>query len=68
MTSQTDALLPSAKEVMQKIAIAEAEEAEIGRGTKIIERARKNRFIEVHIPIGSPAPGFPAVEIEGEYY
>jgi hypothetical protein len=48
MTSQTDALLPSAKEVMQKIAIAEAEEAEIGRGTKIIERARKNRFTEVH--------------------
>jgi NTE family protein len=48
MTSQTDALLPSAKEGMQKIAIAEAEEAEIGRGTKFIERAKKNRFTEVH--------------------
>lgn len=47
MTSQTDALLPSAKEVIQKIAIAEAEEAEIGRGTKIIGRAGKNRCTEV---------------------
>jgi hypothetical protein len=28
MTSNPDALLPSAKEVMQKIALAEAEEAE----------------------------------------
>jgi predicted acylesterase/phospholipase RssA len=48
MTSNPDALLPSVKEVRQKIAIAEAGEAEIGRGTKIIERARKKRFTEVH--------------------
>jgi hypothetical protein len=40
MTSQT--VLPSARKVMQK-AIADAEEAESGRGT-FIEPARKNRF------------------------
>jgi excinuclease UvrABC nuclease subunit len=80
MTSNPDALLPSAKEVMQKIALAEAEEAEqearkraeaqaekkalidqltnfqpisddeaIGRAMKIIERAIKNRMMEVEV-------------------
>jgi excinuclease UvrABC nuclease subunit len=80
MTSNFDALLPSAKEVMQKIALAEAEEAEqearkraeaqaekkalidqltnfqpisdeeaIGRAMKIIERAIKNRMMEVEV-------------------
>ena len=45
MTSQIDALVPSARKVMQK-AIADAEEAESGRGT-FIERARKNPFSDV---------------------
>jgi hypothetical protein len=80
MTSKPDALLPSAKEVMQKIALAEAEEAEqearkraeaqaekkalidqlthfqaisdeeaVGRAMKIIERAIKNRMMEVEV-------------------
>ena len=80
MTNNPDALLPSAKEVKQKIALAEAEEAEkqarmraeaqaekkalidhlskpsgiseeeaIRRGIAIIERAIKNRLIEVEV-------------------
>jgi hypothetical protein len=80
MTNTPDALLPSAKEVVQKIALAEVEEAEqearkraeaqaekkalidqltnfkpisdeeaIGRAMKIIERAIKNRMMEVEV-------------------
>jgi hypothetical protein len=80
MTNNPDALLPSAKEVVQKIALAEVEEAEqearkraeaqaekkalidqltnfqpisdeeaIGRAMKIIERAIKNRMMEVEV-------------------
>jgi hypothetical protein len=44
LRSQTDSLLPSAKDVMKTIAVTEAEEAEIGRGTVIMNHARKNRF------------------------
>ena len=80
MTTNPDALLPSAREVIKKIALAEAEEAEqearrraeaqaekkalvdqltnfkpisdeeaIGRAMKIIERAIKNRQMEVEV-------------------
>jgi hypothetical protein len=80
MTTNPDVLLPSAREVIKKIALAEAEEAEqearrraeaqaekkalidqltnfkpisdeeaIGRAMKIIERAIKNRLMEVEV-------------------
>ena len=42
MTSKSDALLPSAKEVMQQIALAEAEEAE--KAVRDIRRATRRHF------------------------
>ena len=46
MTSNPDALLPSAKEVMQKIALAEAEEAEKQARMRAEAQAEKKALIE----------------------
>ena len=46
MTSKPDALLPSAKEVMQKIALAEAEEAEKQARTLADAEAEKRALID----------------------
>ena len=46
MTSNPDALLPSAKEVMQKIALAEAEEAEKQTRTQAETEAEKKALID----------------------
>ena len=46
MTSKPDALLPSAKEVMQQIALAEAEEAELEARKRAEAQAEKNALIE----------------------
>jgi len=46
MTSKPDALLPSAKEVMQQIALAEAEEAEQEARKRAEAQAEKNALIE----------------------
>jgi hypothetical protein len=46
MTSNPDALLPSAKEVMQKIALAEAEEAEKQTRTQAEAEAEKKALID----------------------
>ena len=43
MTSKPDALLPSAKEVMQQIALAEAEEAELEARKRAEAQAEKKR-------------------------
>ena len=46
MTSKPDALLPSAKEVMQQIALAEAEEAEKQARMRAEAQAEKNDLID----------------------
>ena len=46
MTSRPDALLPSPKEVMQQIALAEAEEAELEARKRAEAQAEKNALIE----------------------
>jgi hypothetical protein len=46
MTSNPDALLPSAKEVMQKIALADAEEAENQARMRAEAQAEKKALIE----------------------
>ena len=46
MTSKPDALLPSAKEVMQKIALVEAEEAEKEAGKLAKAQAKQKALID----------------------
>jgi hypothetical protein len=46
MTNKPDALLPSAKEVMQQIALAEAEEAEKAARARVEAEAEKKALID----------------------